>query len=65
MLVNKEPFISLVTTEPNDFIKEIHHRMPVIIQKDSIEEFFNNSVEDNIKMSIPYQGQMEQELADI
>lgn len=51
--INNQKFISLVTTEPNSFMKEIHHRMPVIIQKDQIKNFFENDVLTNIELCKP------------
>lgn len=34
-----ELFASFITTPPNEFIKKIHHRMPVILRKDDAIDF--------------------------
>ncbi|OGU35594.1 MAG: hypothetical protein A2068_09465 [Ignavibacteria bacterium GWB2_35_6b] len=51
--INNEKCISLVTTEPNNFMKDIHHRMPVILNKEKVKDFFENKVEDNIDLCKP------------
>lgn len=58
---------SLVTTEPNEFMRNVHHRMPVIFTKDMIKGYFTNSVEDNINLCAPLDDskKMDMELADI
>lgn len=44
----KNIFASLVTTEPNKFIKPIHHRMPVIFDIKEAVSFMNNDIEKNL-----------------
>lgn len=48
-------FASLITTTPNAFIKNIHHRMPVILKKDQALGFLNGSPEDNFSLCVPFQ----------
>jgi putative SOS response-associated peptidase YedK len=63
----KEKEVSLITTTPNKFVSAVHHRMPVIIGKNEIEEFFSHPVEENINRSVPLSDsvKMEMEPADI
>ena len=39
---------SLVTTSPSSFLKEIHNRMPVILDDDSVLNYFTDSLEENL-----------------
>ena len=50
----KKIFASLITTVPNKFIKEIHHRMPVIFDLENAISFLKDEVEDNLERCIPY-----------
>jgi len=50
---NKGKEVSLITTTPNKFVSTVHHRMPVIVEKNGIESFFTQSIEDNIERSAP------------
>ena len=45
---------SLLTTTPNAFIKPIHHRMPVIFTYKNAVSFLTNTVEQNLKLCIPF-----------
>jgi putative SOS response-associated peptidase YedK len=45
---------SLITTTPNDFIKPIHHRMPVIFTYRNAVSFLTNTVDQNLKLCIPF-----------
>jgi putative SOS response-associated peptidase YedK len=45
---------SLITTTPNDFIKPIHHRMPVIFTYKNAVSFLTNTVDQNLKLCIPF-----------
>lgn len=59
-------FASLITTVPNKFIKEIHHRMPVILEfKDAIK-FLEDDVDENLERCVPYSDKkkIEMEVAD-
>ena len=40
--------------EDNDFIKHIHHRMPVIFTYKNAVSFLTNTVEENLKLCIPF-----------
>ncbi len=56
---DKNIFTSLITTTPNDFIKPIHHRMPVILKiKDAINYLIDDP-EINLTKCVPYSGKME------
>jgi putative SOS response-associated peptidase YedK len=54
--INKENIYSasLITTTPNTFIKPIHHRMPVIFTYRNSVSFLTNTVDQNLKMCIPF-----------
>ena len=54
--INKENIYSasLITTTPNTFIKPIHHRMPVILTYRNAVSFLTNTVDQNLKMCIPF-----------
>jgi putative SOS response-associated peptidase YedK len=45
---------SLITTTPNEFIKPIHHRMPVIFTYRNALSFLTNTIEENLKLCIPF-----------
>ena len=45
---------SLITTTPNDFIKPIHHRMPVIFTYKTAVSFLTNTVDQNLRLCIPF-----------
>ncbi|MBZ0184037.1 MAG: SOS response-associated peptidase [Melioribacteraceae bacterium] len=57
---------SLITTTPNNFIKEIHHRMPVIFDFETGIKFLNDDVIENLKRCVPYSDDktMLKEIAD-
>jgi putative SOS response-associated peptidase YedK len=46
--------VSLITTTPNEFIKSIHHRMPVIFTYKNAISFLTNTVDQNLKLCIPF-----------
>ena len=50
----KEFFASLITTTPNSFIAQIHHRMPVIIKPEELINYFTNSYSENLNNCTPY-----------
>ncbi len=56
---------SLITTKPNDFIKQIHHRMPVILKLEEGRSFLNSAKESIIGMCVPFEGEMRMEKAEI
>ena len=45
---------SLLTTTPNEFIKPIHHRMPVIFTYKNAVSFLTNTVDQNLKLCVPF-----------
>ncbi|WP_044748965.1 SOS response-associated peptidase [Bacillus alveayuensis] len=38
---------TIITTEPNELMADIHNRMPVILRKEDEETWLNRSIEDN------------------
>ena len=54
-------YTSLITTIPNDFVKTIHHRMPVIFNIKNGLKYFSDSAESNLLKCIPYAGKMSME----
>jgi putative SOS response-associated peptidase YedK len=67
--INKENIFSasLITTTPNDFIKKIHHRMPVIFTYKNAISYLTNTVDQNLKLCIPFPNPeiMEMERANL
>jgi putative SOS response-associated peptidase YedK len=53
---NKENGLSasLLTTTPNEFIKPIHHRMPIIFTYQNAVSFLINTIDQNLKLCIPF-----------
>ncbi len=49
---------SLVTTSPSSFLKEIHNRMPVILDDDSVLNYFTDSLEENLAKLKPSQEEI-------
>jgi putative SOS response-associated peptidase YedK len=58
---------SLLTTTPNEFIKPIHHRMPVIFTYKNAVRFLTNTVDQNLKLCVPFPhpDRMEMERVDL
>ncbi len=61
----KNNFTSLITTTPNSFMKNIHHRMPVILRIEEGLNFLLDDPETNLTRCVPYTGKMELEPASI
>ncbi len=57
--------ISLITTTPNKFTAPIHHRMPVIIHPGEVENFFLQSIEENIARSVPLSDRVKMEMEPV
>ncbi|MBK7106650.1 MAG: SOS response-associated peptidase [Ignavibacteriae bacterium] len=59
--------VSLITTEPNNFMKEIHNRMPVILNMKDAVEFLSGDVGSNFEKCVPYKDEknMKMEAAEI
>jgi putative SOS response-associated peptidase YedK len=59
--------ISLITTQPNDFMKNIHNRMPVILDLKESIDYLNSDIESNFEkcLSYKYSENMKMEVADI
>ena len=62
-----QKFVSLITTEPNEFMKNIHHRMPVILNMKDAIDYLNDKAEANFEKCLPYKNykNMDMELAEI
>jgi len=41
---------AIITTEPNDFMKTIHNRMPVILPKESYTQWLDSGIQDPISL---------------
>ncbi|HZW39808.1 MAG TPA: SOS response-associated peptidase family protein [Ignavibacteriaceae bacterium] len=50
---NGLPFASLITTTTNNFMKTLHHRMPVILLPDKGMNYLTNTLEENLINCIP------------
>lgn len=59
--------ISLITTEPNEFMKDVHHRMPVILELENAINYLSGDLEENLQRCLPYVNSenMDIELAEI
>ncbi len=62
---NKHTYTSLITTTPNDFIRQVHHRMPVILSIKQGISYLAAEKEKILNMCVPYVGEMRMEKADI
>jgi len=51
---NEKVTCSIVTTEPNKLMQEIHIRMPAILKKDKEQEWLSSSAEEALKLLEPY-----------
>jgi putative SOS response-associated peptidase YedK len=57
---------SIITVPANEFMKDVHHRMPAIITVNQIKDFFKNEPEKNFALCVPYTGKdMAMEKADL
>ena len=45
---------SLITVPPNEFMEEVHNRMPVIFDLKKAVSFLNNNTEENFNICVPY-----------
>jgi putative SOS response-associated peptidase YedK len=48
--------VSIITVPANEFMEDIHHRMPAILLRDQIKDFFENPPDKNLDLCIPYPG---------
>lgn len=60
---NKFFFYTIITTEPNEQIRNIHMRMPVILDKDGQEKWLDKNL-DPSGILIPYEGKLSIDKAD-
>jgi putative SOS response-associated peptidase YedK len=56
---NNELFTSLVTVPNNEFMKNIHNRMPAIIRKQDAIKIIEAEMDAALQMCKPYKGKME------
>ena len=47
---------SIITVPSNEFMQDIHHRMPAVLLRSQIKDFFENPPEKNLDLCIPYPG---------
>lgn len=59
-------YVSMITTQPNSFMKNIHNRMPIIMQKKEGLEFLNEEPKTAIEMCVPLSEKvkMDMEIAE-
>lgn len=57
----KNIFTSLITTTPNNFIKPIHHRMPIIFDLKTALDFLKNDAKSNLDFCLPYNDSFKME----
>lgn len=48
------PQVATVTCEPNTDVKEIHHRMGVLLRKEDVEVWLHGAQEDAAKLMLPW-----------
>ena len=54
---NEHPTFTVITTEPNELMAPIHHRMPVVLPEQHIEQWLDRSYKDTDhlkKLLVPY-----------
>jgi putative SOS response-associated peptidase YedK len=51
-------FTSLVTVPPNEFMEEVHHRMPAILKPKDAVKLLDAELDNALKMCEPYKGKM-------
>ena len=49
---------TIVTTEPNETVSKLHHRMAVILDDDEIDEWLTGGADDAAALLEPYDGEM-------
>ena len=49
---------TVVTTDPNDVVAGLHHRMAVILNDDEIDEWLSGDTETATRLLAPYDGEM-------
>jgi putative SOS response-associated peptidase YedK len=50
---------TIVTTEPNDTVADLHHRMAVILDDDELDQWLTGDAEDVAALLSPYDGEMQ------
>lgn len=61
----KNLFTSLITTVPNQFIKPIHHRMPVILKFKTAVDYLSNNVSKNLELCVPLNDNIEMNAEEV
>lgn len=59
--IKGEKEFTIITTSPNEFIKNIHNRMPVIFTDKNVYSYFTDSAEENHEKLKPLNEEMEAE----
>jgi putative SOS response-associated peptidase YedK len=58
--INSENILtSIITTQPNSAIKDVHNRMPVILNENQIEEYFESDFNNSVKLCKPLDDNIE------
>lgn len=55
---------SLITVPPNEFMEDVHNRMPVIFNLEKAVSFLNNSVKENFNICVPYPNSKEMKIEE-
>ncbi|MBN1632991.1 MAG: SOS response-associated peptidase family protein [Ignavibacteria bacterium] len=64
-VINNKLMVSIITTEPNRFMKNIHTRMPHIIKEENFFDFFNDESNKFIKEIQPLDDKIPMEIEEI
>ena len=51
---NNLTMVSMITTEPNEFMRSIHHRMPSILKTEDVEKYLGSDVNIAKQFCIPF-----------
>ncbi len=52
-------FSSLVTVPSNQFMENVHNRMPAILKPKDVGGFLDSSLDEALKLCTPYEGEMD------
>jgi putative SOS response-associated peptidase YedK len=51
---------AVITVDPNPFVQEIHHRMPLILNPNNLDKWMNCKTKDDVKSFFsPYDGELQ------
>jgi len=61
----KNKFVSLITTDSNDFMKDLNHRMPIILEPNDAHEYLFDDSENNVERCLPYKNISNMEMEQV